>query len=711
LRRANNFEIVRHGDRMQDDRPSHLRRPFSPTDRVSADAIQELLARAYIVEQKSRAYAESELTKQSEQFSAAIAARDKLAAVNLDFEEALDFIAGRAASITFAHGAAIALAQGDVVVCRARSGLAPPLGAQVNAGTGLSGQCLRTGDILCCEDTLSDPRVDPDPCRRMAIRSILAIPVRRGHQIFGIVEVFSSFVAAFGTTEVRTLQLLAGSVADVAGKWVIPEALPVSVHVTPAVVPSEPTPAAVEQQTGTPAEAEAAVPDAQEGSQAPALLVLDVQPPSDARLKLFIGAVVISSVLLSLALAMRVTRRSSPHASAPGSTVSSAPLVLPAPPKMTSGPIQVFAVRFHSRQELTTISIDLSAPVTFAAKRLDHPDRIYFDLEDAAVVPQTPNLLEVNDSWVSKIRIGKNAQGVTRVVVDLKCPCEYSAVVSTLPPFKLVVIVHPALQNPAAATSGAPDSRRNRAQSVFSATDMPVATASPRSSGLKIMIDPGHGGSDLGATGRSGLREKDLVLDIARRLGHLITTRMGAQVVYTREADVFVPLLSRSALAISSNADLFISIHGNSSDSRSVKGVETFYRDATFTAEPEVFGSDMRDPAQQRLLAASRKFASSLQAALYKSLAASDRAIRNRGIKSRALTILERLTIPSVLTEISFLTSPAEEKKLSDPKYLDQIAEGLYRGVATYVSTAAPRLPQPRPVATSQTSVPEPSMR
>ena len=105
----------------------------------------------------------------------------------------------------------------------------------------------------------------------------------------------------------------------------------------------------------------------------------------------------------------------------------------------------------------------------------------------------------------------------------------------------------------------------------------------------KIVIDPGHGGHDTGTIGPNGLEEKDLVLEVGRRLGKMLETRLGAEVVYTRKNDTFIPLETRTAIANQQRADLFISIHANSSHDPAARGVETYY--LNFTSSPRGAGS------------------------------------------------------------------------------------------------------------------------
>ena len=216
----------------------------------------------------------------------------------------------------------------------------------------------------------------------------------------------------------------------------------------------------------------------------------------------------------------------------------------------------------------------------------------------------------------------------------------------------------------------------------------------------KIVIDPGHGGHDTGTIGPNGLEEKDLVLEVGRRLGKLLQTRLGAEVVYTRKNDTFIPLETRTAIANQQRADLFISIHANSSRDSEARGVETYY--LNFTSSPEALEVAARENAVseksiyelqdlvkkialKEKIEESREFAGDVQESLHSGLAAKSPAIRNRGVKKAPFIVLIGANMPSILAEISFVSNPSDEHRLESSEYRQRIAESLYRGIAKYV--------------------------
>ena len=260
----------------------------------------------------------------------------------------------------------------------------------------------------------------------------------------------------------------------------------------------------------------------------------------------------------------------------------------------------------------------------------------------------------------------------------------------------------------------APNRSRSRADAkTATASEFSIREATPTASGGrsliralglkigKIVIDPGHGGHDTGTIGPNGLEEKDLVLEVSRRLGKLLETRLGAEVVYTRKDDTFVPLETRTAVANQARADLFVSIHANSSHDSAARGVETYY--LNFTSSPEALEVAARENAVseksiyelqdlvkkialKEKIEESREFAWDVQQSLHSGLAVKSPAIRDRGVKKAPFIVLIGANMPSILAEISFVSNPTDEHRLSTSEYRQRIAESLYRGIAKYVN-------------------------
>jgi N-acetylmuramoyl-L-alanine amidase len=225
-----------------------------------------------------------------------------------------------------------------------------------------------------------------------------------------------------------------------------------------------------------------------------------------------------------------------------------------------------------------------------------------------------------------------------------------------------------------------------------------------RTLGLKIgriVIDAGHGGHDSGTVGPGGIEEKQVVLDVALRLGKLLKQRLGADVIYTRDDDTFIPLETRTAIANKAQADLFLSIHANSSPDSSARGVETYY--LNFTTSPDALEVAARENAVsdesihelsdlvkkitlKDKIDESREFAADVQKSLYENLEEGNPGLRDRGIKKAPFVVLIGANMPSILAEISFLTNSDDAHELQQPAYRQRIAESLYRGVSRYIS-------------------------
>jgi N-acetylmuramoyl-L-alanine amidase len=288
----------------------------------------------------------------------------------------------------------------------------------------------------------------------------------------------------------------------------------------------------------------------------------------------------------------------------------------------------------------------------------------------------------------------------------------------------------PPKEDKAANTPAAPASAREKEKSpppgppADKAADIPVAAKAPsdpaprpalptargdrtlaRVLGLKIgriVLDPGHGGRDTGTVGPAGMMEKDLVLGIAKELQKLLEDRLGAQVIMTRSDDSFVALEDRPLMANQQQADLFVSIHANSSTSRSVSGVETYFLDFARTdsarevamRENASSDSNYRDLenlilkiVQADKLQESRELAMMIQKSLYDATHKLMPGTMNRGVRSAPFIVLIGAHMPSILAEISFLSNPQDEKLLRKDACRQSIALALFQGIETYMKS------------------------
>jgi N-acetylmuramoyl-L-alanine amidase len=360
----------------------------------------------------------------------------------------------------------------------------------------------------------------------------------------------------------------------------------------------------------------------------------------------------------------------------------------PAIPAKLSALPQVTGIRHWTSAGSSTVVIDLQDQVQYEAHRLSDPERIYFDLHDTSLAPGLfGKNIEIGEGLLLRVRIAQPTPGITRVVLETKGGSNFS--VSLEPnPYRLVVEVRAA---------GAGTGPKAKVDLFAPATAPPAASehAQLRSHipKFRIVLDAGHGGWDLGTVGRRGLLEKDLVLDIVQRLGNKLESRQGAEVIYTRTDDNYLALERRAEIANQAEADFFVSVHANYSEDASARGVETYYtntfssanahsRDSRSALQTVGFAKvDIREKVRE-----SRKFAARVQRSLYAGLAAKNPGIRNRGVKEASYVVLTGTSMPAVLAEVSFVSSPTDETNLQSSKYRQQIADALYQGIASFAA-------------------------
>ncbi|MFL2501161.1 MAG: N-acetylmuramoyl-L-alanine amidase [Candidatus Neomarinimicrobiota bacterium] len=218
-----------------------------------------------------------------------------------------------------------------------------------------------------------------------------------------------------------------------------------------------------------------------------------------------------------------------------------------------------------------------------------------------------------------------------------------------------------------------------------------------------IIIDPGHGGKDPGAIGYRGTREKDIALDVAKRLERKISKNMKVKTILTRDEDIFLKLGERTRFANENNGDLFISIHANAAEDRRASGFETFLIGpnrnqaavrvaARENAVLELEGGATKKLTDEALITAtiaqagfasfSEQFAALVQEEIGKRIQS-----KNRGVKQAGFYVLMGASMPNVLIELGFISNPSEEKKLKSPKYRDTLATSIYRAIEKYEKT------------------------
>ncbi len=414
--------------------------------------------------------------------------------------------------------------------------------------------------------------------------------------------------------------------------------------------------------------------------------------------------------------------------------------------KGTAGPAgSIIALREVTRTALpggTRVTLEMDAESNYHVERLDNPRRVFFDLQGVRPVASLLDATMTFDTdVVREIRLGRHPQNTTRVVMDMEGVDSYS-VFRLYNPYRLVVDFRATAPRPAAdSAAGAvpgpetpqvaslapapldadPPSVRPVADTASAAPPLPsrpVASPTPltppalpaangngkfslsRQLGLgisRIVIDAGHGGHDPGAQG-SGVREAELVLDVAQRLARLVAGK-GIEVVMTRDSDVFIPLEERTAIANREGADLFLSIHANAARNTKAHGVETYFLNFASNPEAEAVAARensasarsmhslpeiVRAIALNNKLDESRDFADMVQHSMVRRLSARNKTLRDLGVKQAPFVVLIGAVMPSVLAEISFVTNRQEAQLLKTSAYRQQIAEALLDAVLRY---------------------------
>jgi N-acetylmuramoyl-L-alanine amidase len=435
------------------------------------------------------------------------------------------------------------------------------------------------------------------------------------------------------------------------------------------------------------------------------------------------------------------------------------------PHAVDKGSSTVKDLQTWNAQDSARIVVTLGDTIAYDAARLESPDRIYFDLHKARLDHKlSSKALDAKSGILKSIRVAQNKPDVVRVVLDAGTAKDYSAFLLANP-YRLVIELHTqALNTPKQAAGPAP-SAPPAVIAEKPAENAPVAVAefvaaspvskpavgpadpkparsvnakalgtpekadSPKSLALldpppvpkpnrdgersltralglkinRIVIDAGHGGHDTGTIGPHGLMEKDLCLDVALRLGSLIEQKLpGADVIYTRKDDTFVPLEERTRIANDAKADLFVSIHANSSRDPSARGIETYYLNfATSEESMEVAARenansqesmhDLQDLikkiARNDKIEESKDLAGDIQDNLTERLQLVSRSEKNRGVKKAPFVVLIGADMPSVLSEVSFVSNPNDERLLKKGDQRQRIADGLYRGISTYLDS------------------------
>ncbi len=345
-------------------------------------------------------------------------------------------------------------------------------------------------------------------------------------------------------------------------------------------------------------------------------------------------------------------------------------------------------VRFWSSDNYTRVVIETSAPVRFEDHLLKahggQPRRLYIDLFDTRIPRTYQNPIIIQDGLLKRSRGAQFNPTTSRVVMDLETISKYK-IFSLHEPFRVVIDITGKAPEPTLK----PRQPKNKNYTLAEQFGLGVKT---------IVVDAGHGGKDPGALGKGGLREKDVVLKVAKKVAAKLKKK-GYTVIMTRNRDVFIPLEERTAIANTKKADLFVSIHVNATVNRRVRGLETYYLSLASTPEERQAAalenavsskqlgelqSILADIMKNSKIKESRHFAGIMQSSLVKGMQKRYTQVENRGVRKAPFFVLIGAQMPSILVEVGFLSNRKEEKRLRSNRYLDGLATEIATGVDHY---------------------------
>jgi len=356
---------------------------------------------------------------------------------------------------------------------------------------------------------------------------------------------------------------------------------------------------------------------------------------------------------------------------------------------------EIYNLRHHIHPNFARVVLDMGQLREYNSGEWHAPDQIYIDIYEVKLNPILQGqTFPVRCDYLSQIRIAPKTSSSVRMLVDVDfAKIKYYRVYHLFDPFRIVLDIYPQEAPPPGATQkpAQPPQPTDKGYTLVRQLGLGIKT---------IIIDPGHGGEDPGCIGKGGLKEKNVVLDIALLLKKLFETRKDLEVILTRESDIFVPLENRTVIANQKKADLFISIHANANPNKKRVGIETFY--LNFSPDPTVNEIAARENAtstknisemkeiidkivKNSKVLESRELADKIQKNLVKSLSQKYGTIKSLGVRGGPFWVLIGGEMPSVLVEVSHLSNPQEESRMKSPGHSEQVAQGIYEGILEYM--------------------------
>ncbi|MDI6686947.1 MAG: N-acetylmuramoyl-L-alanine amidase [Desulfobacterales bacterium] len=369
-------------------------------------------------------------------------------------------------------------------------------------------------------------------------------------------------------------------------------------------------------------------------------------------------------------------------------------------------PSIITGLRFWSNPNYTRIVIDADRETSYVHEFLrkdpsiKKPQRLYVDLKTSILGKNTEKRIPINDNMLSDARAGQHTSDSVRVVIDIKSFKTYK-IFSLKNPFRIVIDVWGEDTNAKykADSKLVPSKQSGKIPTSALAKQLALGVNT-------IVIDPGHGGRDYGAPGYlRGVHERNVTLNIGKKLAKTIRETLGCKVIMTRNGNKYLTLEERTAIANTENADLFISIHTNAARDRRACGIETFFlnlatdddsilvaarENATSTKNISDLQTILNDLMQNAKINESSRLAYHVQTAMCEHMQKEYSQIKNKGVKQAPFYVLLGAQMPSILIETSFISNYRECKRLIDSKYQNHLCDAIVKGIKSYIKETNP---------------------
>lgn len=367
--------------------------------------------------------------------------------------------------------------------------------------------------------------------------------------------------------------------------------------------------------------------------------------------------------------------------------------------------VSVENIRHWSTPTYTRVVVDLEDQVTYKEHllkkdpSLKKPRRLFVDLRNARISKDIESSIPIKDGLLRRARAAQYNTKTVRVVLDIDDMESYK-IFHLYDPFRIVVDVQgedrqlrPERKGVAPGTPERHERPKDSQKGISLAKQLGLGVK-------RIIIDAGHGGKDPGAIGRNGIREKDVMLKLARLVADKVRQELRCEVVLTRKSDVFLPLEDRTAIANMKKGDLFISLHTNAHRDRRISGVETYIlnialdedamnlaarENATSTKNIGDLQMILNDLMLNTKINESARLAEFVQKGLVRELRTRYKGVQNRGVRQAPFYVLIGAEMPAILVEVGYITNRTENKRLCTEAYLKRTASGIVKGIDSYI--------------------------